>query len=145
MNRPFSAKASKAGSPRRRAIRAASWAASGPRAARVPRESSAIVASSRARVAWDEPGRRAAKARSAAATICAACAGSSERVQIAGSVWHRERIALAPRAVQAGGQYPPRLLPPRILGDMAVEIRYPGGGTPESQSRLGPLLDRVQP
>ena len=62
-------------------MRSASPAAFGA-ASFVPRDSSAIVASSRARArAWVACG----SARSAAATIAAACPGSSERVQIAGT------------------------------------------------------------
>ncbi|MEV1247402.1 hypothetical protein [Nonomuraea sp. NPDC049750] len=73
------------GSSNWRAISSACREAWGPRAARVPRDSRAIVARSRARAAWCVPGGRAVRVRSAAATICAACAGSSERVQIAGT------------------------------------------------------------
>ena len=65
--------------------------------------------------------------------------------QAAGSAQHRQRLTLASRAVQGKRQQPPRLLPPRMLGHVGVEIRYDVGGTPDSQSRLGPLLDRVQP
>ena len=71
---------------------------------RVPRDSRAIVASSRARAASCAPGGRAARVRSAAATICAACSGSSERVQIAGTSYAPITRAVSSRVAQLLGR-----------------------------------------
>ncbi len=81
---PLRAKASSAGSPRRRASVSASAAARPARLPGSPRDSTAIVARSLARSA-SRPAGSAVSVRSAAAMIRAAAAGSSERVQMAGT------------------------------------------------------------
>ena len=56
-----------------------------------------------------------------------------------------ERVGLAVAAVEREGEQAPRVLAPRVLGDVGVELGDDRGRVAEREPGLGAALDRVQP